>query len=57
VDLGLALLACRREPGTRFSHAEIAAWCGCSKSYIYRLEKQALVKIKKSLVNELRELR
>lgn len=46
IDLGLALLATRGERGRRRTIREIAAWCGCSPSYTYKLERRALRKLK-----------
>lgn len=49
MDLGLELLSIARAPGLRLSCYEIAAWCGCTDSAIYRLEKRAMRKLANAL--------
>ena len=49
MDLGLALLQRRAVPGVPLTQEEIAAWAGCSKSTVWRIEKAALSKAKKAL--------
>jgi hypothetical protein len=46
IDLGLALLSARRKPGEKFTHADIAAWCGCTPRYIGMVEQRALRKLR-----------
>lgn len=50
VDLGLELLCMRAMRGVPLIQDDIAAWCGCTRSAIFLLEKQAL----KKLANKLR---
>lgn len=47
IDLGLALLSVRREPGERFSHREIAAWCDCTEVRVRQIERKALMKLRR----------
>jgi CRP-like cAMP-binding protein len=47
--LGMALLRRRNISGIILSHEDIAAWCGCSKSTVFRIERQALKKARKIL--------
>jgi transcriptional regulator len=47
IELGLALLERRCEWGKPVTQDEIAAWCGCSRSAIWQIEKRALRKIRK----------
>ena len=42
IDLGLALLSALAIPGVPLTQGDIAAWCGCSRSMIYNIEKKAL---------------
>jgi len=48
----LALLSRRTFVGEPLSLADIAAWCGCSKTTIYKIEQAALKKIR-AAVNDL----
>ena len=50
IDLGLALLSSVALPGVRYSHAEIAAWCGCLDVSIIMIEQKALRKLRKRLL-------
>lgn len=50
IDLGLALLSVLRIPGVPLALTDIAAWCECSKSRIYQIEKTALRKVRARLV-------
>jgi transcriptional regulator len=54
IDAGLLLLESVRAPGQTFTQQEIAVACGCSRGYIWWLEKQARAKLRKRL-KELRE--
>lgn len=49
IDAGLLLLNAVRAPGAVLTQQEIADACGCSRGYIYLLEKQALEKIRQHL--------
>ncbi|MEI8312045.1 MAG: helix-turn-helix domain-containing protein, partial [Verrucomicrobiota bacterium] len=49
MDLGLALLQRRAVPGVPLTQEEIAAWAGCSKSTIWRIERRAIAKAKRAL--------
>ncbi len=42
--MGLALLSVLRKPGEALTLEDIAAWCDCPPSTIYRIEKEALKK-------------
>ena len=50
IDLGLSLLACLRKPGETLTSHDIAAWCGCSRGAIQRIEECALRKVRRRLV-------
>ena len=50
IDLGLALLSCLLVPGERLTTEDMAAWCGCSRSAIKRIEQRALRKVRQKLV-------
>ena len=50
IDLGLSLLACLRKPGETLTSHDIAAWCGCSRAAIQRIEERALRKVRCRLV-------
>jgi hypothetical protein len=58
MDLGLELLAAAAVAGTRYTYDEIAAWCGCSESAIWLMERRALKKLrnKPAVMRQLREL-
>ncbi len=49
IDLGLALLSLAALPGTPLDQADIAAWCGCSRSNIWEIEQRALRKLRNRL--------
>lgn len=49
VALGLALLQIRAEPGARMTRDDIAAWCGCTPTTIYLIEKKAIEKLRARL--------
>lgn len=55
VDAGLHLLALVTPRGVEWTQEEIAYVCGCSKGYIYLLEKTAMQKLRR--VCEARKLR
>jgi hypothetical protein len=55
IDLGLALLSCLIKPGERLTSEDIAAWCGCTKSVIQRLEHRAMRKLRQRLVESVLE--
>jgi len=44
-DLGLALLHAIAIPGVRYTHDEIAFWCGCTGSAIWLIEQKARRKL------------
>lgn len=46
IDLGLAILSAVTQPGERRSLREIAAYCGCSRNYVWLLEQRALRKLR-----------
>ena len=50
IDLGLSLLACLRKPGETLTTHDIAAWCGCSRTAIQRIEERALRKVRQRLI-------
>ena len=50
IDLGLAVLGCLRKPGEVLSQEDIAAWCGCSRSMIHHIERRAIAKVKRRLL-------
>ncbi len=49
IDLGLAILSATTPPSVRRSLDEIAAYCGCSDSMIWLIEKSAIHKLKKAI--------
>lgn len=46
IDLGLDILLSIRRPGERFTHDEIAYFCGCTRSAIFLVEHKALRKLR-----------
>ena len=50
IDLGLSLLSCLLQPGETLTSHDIAAWCGCSRAAIERIESRALRKVHLRLV-------
>ena len=51
IDAGLLLLMSTPAPGDGvWSHREIAYVCGCSRSYIWLLEQQALENLREALI-------
>ncbi len=46
IDLGLAILSATTQPGERRSVREIAAYCGCTSTYIFQIEQRALRKLR-----------
>jgi len=46
IDAGLILLEKVTAPGQTWTQEEIAIACGCSRGYIWFLEKQALQKLR-----------
>ncbi len=48
IDAGLFILEAITPRGVTLTQEEIAYVCGCSKGYIWLLEKQALQKLRKS---------
>ena len=50
VALGLALLSTVCIPGVPLTDSDIAAWCGCSRQAIQRIERIALRKLRTSLM-------
>jgi len=48
LDLLLELLLRVRAPEARFTHQEIAVFCGCSDSAILEIERRALRKLRKA---------
>ena len=55
IDLGLALLSCLLRPGESLTHEDMAAWCGCSRSAIQRIERRALAKVRERLAEHFGE--
>jgi transcriptional regulator len=49
IDAELAMLLARTPRGVTLSQGEIARACGCSKAYIYLLEKSAMKKLRSAL--------
>ncbi len=49
IDLGLALLSILAKPCVPLDQADIAAWCGCSRSMIFQIEHRALRKLRNRL--------
>lgn len=49
IELGLAVSALSLPPGQTRSQRDLAAFCGCSKSTIQWIEKQAMQKVRKQL--------
>lgn len=47
IDAGLLVLSAVTPPGVELTQEEIAAVCGCSRGYIWWLEKRAKQKIKR----------
>jgi hypothetical protein len=45
IDLGLAIISMITPPGRIWSYAEMAAFCGCSKTAIQQIERKALRKL------------
>ena len=52
IDVGLALLSVLAIPGVPLTQDDIAAWCGCSRSMIYAIEKKALRNLRCRLGDE-----
>jgi len=48
IDLGLAVLEAMRTPGTRLTHRQIAAFCGCTWQAIWQIEQKALLKLRRA---------
>jgi len=55
-DAGLLLLSLVTPRGVELSQGEIAFVCGCSKAYIYLVEKRAKEKLRRALMRR-REVR
>ena len=55
IDLGLALLSCLIKPGEQLTCEDIAAWCGCTRSAIQRVERSAMRKLRQRLVESVFE--
>ena len=50
IDAGLLLLSTMPAPGNRpWTHDEIAYVCGCSRSYIWLLEKSGIKKLRREI--------
>ena len=54
IDLGLAILGSLRRSGEVLTHEDIAAWCGCSRTYIQAIERRALAKVRRKLLEAVR---
>jgi len=52
VDRRLGLLVRQAQPGRRYTQAEIAQFCACSKSWIGHIERPAISKLRKLLKRE-----
>lgn len=50
MDLGLEILLATRPAGKRYTHREIAAYCGCTWAYIWLIEQKALRKMKRAAI-------
>ena len=48
MELRLEIFLSIREPGRRYSHAQIAAACGCSRTLIWQIERRALAKLRRA---------
>lgn len=48
VDAGLSLLELAIPAGVELTQAEIAYVCGCSRAYIYYLERKAMKKLRRA---------
>ncbi|MFS1703780.1 sigma factor-like helix-turn-helix DNA-binding protein [Alteromonas sp. AMM-1] len=46
IDIGLAALCKYAEYGQTLTHQEIADVCGCTRSFIYKIEQKALRKFR-----------
>jgi hypothetical protein len=49
IDLGLAILSALARPRATFEQEDIAAFCGCTKSYISHIETRALRRLRKKV--------
>jgi hypothetical protein len=49
INLGIDLLHALREPGERYTRADIAAWCDCRELTVKNIERAALAKLRKAL--------
>lgn len=49
IDAGLICLKAAQRPGQKFTHQDIAFVCGCSRTFIFLVEKAALRKIREKL--------
>ena len=50
VDLGIAILQAVAVPGVRYTHDEISAFAGCTRSAIQQIEARALHKLRRRLL-------
>ncbi len=55
IDLGLALLSVANEAREPMTYQDIAAWCGCHRSRIEQIEKEALRKLRGRLHGQQRK--
>jgi len=46
IDIGISVLCALMRPDESLSDRDIADVCGCSRNYIYEIEKRALKKIR-----------
>lgn len=49
IDLGLELLRMRQIPGEPLTQHDIAAWCGCSRGYIFMVEQAAVRRVREHI--------
>ena len=48
LELRLEIFLSIREPGRRYTQAQIAAACGCSRTLIWQMERRALAKLRRA---------
>lgn len=52
IDLGLAVMGMRAQPGERYTLGEIAAFAGCTGERIRQIERRALAKLRRRMPPE-----
>ena len=53
IDLGLAISGATLPPGQRRDSQEMANYCNCSKQLIHQIEKKAIRKVRKALLEKM----